>query len=145
MKLSARCLYAAQVLVELAQHNQNSPISASILSQRTGVTPQFIEQILKALKKSGVTQSFRGTTGGHCLAMPAEKITLGEVVRLMDGGFALTVCCSDNPQECPRQSSCLIKRAWQRIAKSLEHDLDAISLSDLVQDTTNYLSGKYLE
>lgn len=132
MKLSARSRYASRILLELARHKETSPMSAATLSRHTGVSVQFVEQILKPLKQSGLTSSTRGAAGGHRLARAATEITLGEVVRLMEGGILLTVCCGEKANECPRRGGCLTRRAWLQVSKSLEQELDSITLSALL-------------
>ena len=131
MKLSARSRYASRILLELAKHNGSAPMSAAVLSQHTGVSVQFVEQILKPLKQHGFTKSVRGAAGGHRLARPAEDITLGEVVRLMEGGIHLTVCCGEKANNCPRKEGCLTRRAWLQVSNSLERELDSITLAGL--------------
>ena len=131
MKLSARSRYASRILLELAKHNGSAPISAAVLSQHTGVSVQFVEQILKPLKQHGFTKSVRSAAGGHRLARPAEDITLGEVVRLMEGGIHLTVCCGEKANNCPRKEGCLTRRAWLQVSNSLERELDSITLAGL--------------
>lgn len=132
MKLSARARYASRILLELAKHKGATPMSAATLSQHTGVSVQFVEQILKPLKQSGLTRSVRGAAGGHRLARPAEDITLGEVVRLMEGGIQLTVCCGEKANECPRRDGCLTRRAWLQVSRTLEQELDSITLAALL-------------
>ncbi|MDL2266557.1 Rrf2 family transcriptional regulator [Desulfovibrio sp. OttesenSCG-928-G15] len=132
MKLSARSRYASRILLELARHKGAAPMSAATLSQHTGVSVQFVEQILKPLKQSGFTRSVRGAAGGHRLARPAEDITLGEVVRLMEGGITLTVCCGENANDCPRKDGCVTRKAWLKVSKTLESELDSITLSTLL-------------
>jgi len=133
MKLSARSRYASRILLELAKHREASPMSATTLSQYTGVSVQFVEQILKPLKQSGLTVSVRGAAGGHRLARSADEISLGEVVRLMEGGITLTVCCGETAKACPRKDGCLTRRAWVHLSTTLERALDAISLASLLQ------------
>lgn len=132
MKLSARARYASRILLELARHKGPAPVSAATLSQHTGVSVQFVEQILKPLKQSGMTQSVRGAAGGHRLARPAEDITLGDIVRLMEGGIMLTVCCGEKANDCPRRDSCLTRKAWVQVSHTLEQELNAISLASLL-------------
>lgn len=132
MKLSARSRYAARILLELARHKAGTPMSAAILSQHTGVSVQFVEQILKPLKQKGLTKSVRGASGGHRLAKQPDDITLGEVVRLMEGGIQLTVCCGDKAGECPRKDGCLTRKAWVQVSRTLERELDSITLSNLL-------------
>jgi len=107
-------------------------MSATTLSQHTGVSVQFVEQILKPLKQNGLTVSVRGAAGGHRLARPADEISLGEVVRLMEGGITLTVCCGEKGKECPRIDGCLTKQAWVHLSSTLEKELDSISLASLL-------------
>ena len=132
MKLSARTRYAARILLELARNEDGVPLSASVLSQRTGVSAQFVEQILKPLKQQGLTSSVRGASGGHNLARPADQITLGEVVRLMEGGILLSVCCGESSDNCPRREGCLIRGAWVEVSNTLQQELDDISLATLL-------------
>jgi Rrf2 family protein len=134
MKLSARSRYAARILLELAKHKEQTPVSATILSQHTGVSVQFVEQILKPLKQKGLTASQRGASGGHFLARPASEITLGQIVRLMEGGICLSVCCGERAENCSRKQGCLTRRAWVSVSLALEQELDAISIADLLHE-----------
>ncbi len=133
MKLSARSRYASRILLELARHKGSAPMSAATLSHHTGVSVQFVEQILKPLKQKGLTKSVRGAAGGHRLARPAEEITLGEIVNLMEGGIYLTVCCGEKANDCPRVDKCLTRNAWLQVSQTLQRELDSISLAALLQ------------
>lgn len=145
MKLSARCRYAARILLELAKSEGGAPMSASVLSHRTGVSVQFVEQILKPLKQHGMTSSIRGASGGHLLGKGASEITLGDVVRIMEGGIQLSVCCGPNPSECSRRKNCYIHSAWNGLSQALEDQLDAISLSVLLTDGLDCHIGQLQE
>lgn len=134
MKLSARTRYAARILLDLARHSNSGPIAATRLSQHTGVSVQFIEQILKPLKQAGLTTSTRGASGGHSLAKPAQQISLGEVVRLMEGGIHLTLCSSEETAICASWEFCPTRSAWVKVSKTLELELDSITLKDLLDD-----------
>ena len=141
MKFSARTRYAARILLELAGNQDERPMSAAVLSQRTGVSAQFVEQILKPLKQKGFTSSVRGASGGHRLARPTDAISLGEVVRLMEGGIQLSVCCGDNAKDCPRKDRCLIRGSWVTVSHALERELDEITLASLLESGDNCPSG----
>ncbi len=114
-------------------HGEESPMTTTALSQHTGVTVQFIEQILKTLKRGGLTRSSRGASGGHMLARTPEEITLGEIVRLMEGGIQLTVCCSGDANVCARRASCLTRSAWVRASQALERSLEETTLATLME------------
>ncbi len=134
MKLSAKTRYAARILLELARHGKVGPIAATRLSQHTGVSVQFIEQILKPLKQAGLTTSTRGASGGHALAKAPHNISLGEVVRLMEGGINLTLCSSEENANCPSRAHCATRKAWMKVSRSLERELDSITIMDLLHN-----------
>ncbi len=132
MKLSAKSRYAARILLELAMYGQPGPMTASLLAERTGITIQFIEQILRTLRQGNLTRSVRGVSGGHVLANEPEKISLGDIVRTMEGGINLTLCSADDQFPCPRRQICLTYPAWSRLSRVLEQEMDAISLRELI-------------
>ncbi|MFV0420939.1 RrF2 family transcriptional regulator [Oleidesulfovibrio sp.] len=131
MKLSARTRYAARLLLDLAQHATDAPRTASALSEQTGVSVQFIEQIIKPLKKAGLINSVRGASGGHMLSRSPEEISLADVVVVMEGGIRLTDCCIDN-ELCTRTPHCKTRVAWMKISDLLERELKSITLADLM-------------
>ncbi|MBU1002239.1 MAG: Rrf2 family transcriptional regulator [Proteobacteria bacterium] len=133
MKLSARTRYAARLLLDLAQHQENQPRKASQLSENTAVSVQFIEQIFKPLKQAGFIRSVRGASGGHLLAMEPQAITLGGIYRAMEGSFTLAECC-DRPKTCTRADDCPTRSAWARISDALEREMNAITLADLMDN-----------
>lgn len=138
MKLSARSRYATRLLLDLALHNENTPLRTTVLSESTGITVQFIEQIIRPLKTAGFIVSVRGAAGGHILDEDPAKITVGDIVRAMEGGISLTDCVSDE-SSCERSPQCVTRRVWQRASKVLEQELDAITLADLMHAPDSFL------
>ena len=135
MKLSARSRYAIRLLLELAQQKDILPISAAMLSQQTGISTQFVEQILKPLRERGFTASIRGAAGGHTLACSVEEIFLGEVVRLMEGNIDVSVCFGEKANDCPQQGRCATSRIWGQISSKMERELDSVSLAELLSSS----------
>ncbi len=136
MKLSARSRYAARLLLALAMHQEDTPMSSAVLSEETGVTVQFIEQIIRPLKKAGLVKSVRGAAGGHLLDKSPDKITLGDIVRTMEGPIQIANCLGCEA-ECERESGCLTRTVWDRASKAMEQELDAMTLADLLKDDTH--------
>lgn len=134
MKLSARARYAVRLLLVLAEHAEHTDIvNTTTLSAHTGVSVQFIEQIIRPLKQEGMVVSTRGVMGGHALGREAASITLGDVVRAIEGPIDLIPCCDDSvAQECPRHENCPTRPAWLHISRVLEREMDAITLADLL-------------
>lgn len=133
MKLSARARYAARILLELAQRKASGPITATVLSRQTGVSTQFIEQILRPLRQAGITASVRGALGGHVLLRSPEDISIGDIVRVMEGGIQLTVCGASDPTSCNRYDNCLTRGTWARLSTAFEKEMNAVTLLDLLQ------------
>lgn len=131
MKLSARSRYATRLLLDLAINADNAPLKAPLLSEHTGITVQFIEQIMKPLKRAGLVTSQRGANGGHTLAKDPETITLADIVDIMEEGIQLTKCCAD-PTACDRSDECKARDAWLHASNALREGLAAISLADLM-------------
>lgn len=136
MKLSAKSRYASRILLDLALHNEGVPHRVNDISERTGITVPFIEQIIKPLKHAGMVASKRGAAGGHQLNRSAKDITLGDIVRVMEGSVELSACLSD-PKLCGRTENCLTRAAWQRATGAMLRELDTITLAELAKGAPN--------
>lgn len=130
MKLSAKARYAVRLLLDLAMHRGQGPLRTASLSEHTGVTVRFIEQILKPLKKAGLVDSVRGAAGGYVLAVPPKDISLARILRIVEGDLCLTQCCAA-PAICQRSPVCKAHTAWMKVSSLLDRELSAISLADL--------------
>lgn len=85
MRLSTRSTYGMRALVELALGASHSPISASMIAKRQGLSVAYLEQLLHRLKRQGLVRSIRGPRGGYLLAREPRAITMGQVVSILDG------------------------------------------------------------
>lgn len=131
MKLSAKTRYAARILLYLAQNDLETPISSSLLANKTGISSQFIEQILRQLRLAGITDSVRGAKGGHVLLRKPEDLTFGCIVRLMEGGIELSGCL-ESPENCSRFDACEARKAWESLQSTLDGVFESITLRDLM-------------
>ena len=133
MKLSAKARYAVRILLDLATHDEHGPVRTADISERTGVSARFIEQILKPLKKAGLVQSTRGASGGYALSEKPQDISLARIIRTIEGNLCLTQCC-ENPKTCQRAETCRSHRAWVRVTQVMEAELEGITIKDLQDD-----------
>lgn len=131
MKISARSRYATRILIDLAQNEKDSPLRTTSIAERTGISVQFIEQILKPLKQSELVVSKRGAMGGYSLNKRPEEISLGEIIRIMEGPLCLTDCCDDS-RLCVRSGFCMTRDAWRRVSAIMANALDSMKLSDVI-------------
>src|SRR5689334_5735887 len=125
MHLSKKGEYAVRALIEIGLESHlhpNSLIQISVVAQRTNIPEKFLEQILLALRNGGILKSRRGVEGGYSLAKSPDAITLGEVIRLLDGPLAPLPCVSKTPHEpcsCPDKESCGLRIAMQQVSDAL--------------------------
>jgi Rrf2 family protein len=133
MKLSTRSRYGTRLLIDIASNGNGSPVPVSEISRRIGVSVKYLEQLIRPLKKAQYLNSVRGPKGGHVLARRPEDITVGEVVRLLEGGISLTDCI-EHPEICPHSDSCNIRGVWTTATDSMLGILDSITVQDLKQE-----------
>lgn len=130
MKLSTRSRYGTRMLLDIAENSNGKPVSVSEVSGRLGVSVKYLEQLIRPLKRGGYLESVRGPKGGHMLTRPPEEITVGEVVRLLEGGINLTDCVGDE-EICGRSDSCSVRSVWVEATKAMNEILDSITLSQI--------------
>lgn len=132
MKLTAKSRYATRILLDLALKGSQEPTSTAELSKATEVSVQFIEQIMRPLKKAGLIVSVRGAGGGHMLAKPPAEVTIGDIVRAVAGPITIASCLEPD-ETCTKADTCLTRTVWQRASKAMERELDSITIDELVK------------
>jgi Rrf2 family cysteine metabolism transcriptional repressor len=133
MRLTSRSEYALLALAHLARHAKLGALSVSSIAEAQGIPPKFLEQILLMLKRSRVVQSVKGQHGGYRLARPAAKITLAEVIRLVDGALAPTESVSRYFYEStPIEKERKVLRVLRRIRDYISDTLEKTTLADVI-------------
>ena len=133
--ISQRAKYALRALVALARAPGGSLATSDIAAQQR-IPRKFLEQILLDMKRDGIVQSRRGKTGGYALLKPADMITFGHVLRLVDGPIAPLPCLSRiayrRCADCQNEAACEIRRVFARVAQSARAVLDETTIADAV-------------
>ncbi len=130
MKLSVKSDYAARAVMGLARHHQTGEaLKVEDLASNFDVPANYLVQILIELKARHIVKSVRGKEGGYLLARPPAEITLGEVLRAVHGQVFDSPALSD--PECPPE----LRRAWQRLQKTLDTTADAINFQQLLDES----------
>jgi Rrf2 family protein len=140
MKLSKRGEYALRTLINLgiAAEVKRALVQVAELAENERLPVKFLEQIMQTLKEGGLIESQRGKFGGYRLARPAAKITIGEVVRLIDGPLAPIGCVSQTAYEkctCPDEAHCGLRMLMLDVRNAISGILDRYSLADVVEVT----------
>jgi len=138
MKLSKRGEYALRSLINLgfAAEAGRGLVQASELAESEQLPVKFLEQILHDLKEAGYIRSERGKFGGYRLARPPAKITIGKVVRLIDGPLAPIGCVSKTAYEkctCPDEEHCGLRMIMFDVRNAIAGILDRYTLADIVE------------
>ena len=137
MKVSTRGRYGLRAMVDLAMAGSDDKcISLKSVAERQGISEHYLEQLILPLKKAGIVSSMRGAQGGYKLARAAEAITVGEILRALEGSLAPVDCIAEGDASCGNANCdcCPTKQVWGRIYDSLNDVVDSISLNDLVTD-----------
>ncbi len=141
MMISNKTKYALKALEHLARHANDGPILISELAEAGGIPKKFLEAILLSLRKGGILQSRIGKGGGYSLALDARRITIGSVVRILEGDFAPVQCLSDTSytrcEECGDEASCGIRMVMADVKKAMAEVLDSVTLADMLERTDN--------
>ncbi|MGH7167442.1 MAG: RrF2 family transcriptional regulator [Nitrospiraceae bacterium] len=136
MKFSKKSEYALRALIELTAQYGHPHLQRHEIAKRQQIPIEFLEQILLTLKNAGLLGSRRGVTGGYSLIKPPQDITLGQVIRILDGPLAPIGCVSKTAyqkcSDCPytEKKSCPIQKAMLGVRNAIADILDNYKLSD---------------
>ncbi len=137
MKLSKRGEYGIKALLDLAACEPGQGIiRARAIAEREQIPVKFLEQILLTLKNAGILHSRMGVGGGYYLARPADEITLGQIVRTLDGTLAPIRCVSKIAYErcvCPDEEECGLRLVMQDVRNAIADVLDNTTLADVAR------------
>jgi Rrf2 family transcriptional regulator, cysteine metabolism repressor len=135
MSVSSKCYYALRAIYALAEHDSPEPMKIAEIAERQQIPIRFLEVILSQLKGGGFVQSRRGAEGGYRLARPAEHLTVGEVMRYVDGPIAPVDCVSQSrPKVCEFHGECNFYGFWGRVRKAISDVVDQTTIADLVRE-----------
>jgi len=135
MKLSKKSEYGLRALLDLAAHSDEGAVRLKDLADRNNIPIKFLEQIFLALRNAGVVRSQVGARGGYMLSRSSEEITLGEVIRTLDGTIAPVGCVSKiayEPCTCPDERVCPLRAAMNQVRDAIVAVVDYTSLADAV-------------
>lgn len=140
MKLSTRSRYGTRIILELAHHNDGTPLQVSEIARVQKIPVKYLEQLIRTLKKADLITSVRGSKGGHYLRVPPEKITIGQLVRLFEGQTDLVACVSA-PENCQMAEECLVRKVWTEATEAMYEKLDGVTIADLLCEDNYTAAG----
>lgn len=135
MKITTKGRYGLRAIVDLAVYSENEPVSIHSIAERQGISDGYLEQLIAKLKKAGLVESTRGATGGYRLAKNASEISVGDILRALEGSIQPIECPAieavTSESGCANEGSCVTKGVWKKIADSIEATVDHITLQEL--------------
>ena len=136
MKISTKGRYGLRALIDLAQYSEIEPVSINSIAMRQGISERYLEQLMTLMKKAGLIKSIRGAGGGYVLAKEIEDISVGDVLRALEGNLQPVECAAFSQEgSCEVSGVCVTKYVWQRINESINKTVDEISLKQLVEES----------
>ena len=143
MKLTTKGRYGLRAVIDLAKYAKNEPVSLSDVAERQGISISYLEQLVAKLKKAGIVQSTRGAQGGYSLAKNPEEISVGAILRALEGSLSPVDCSAvdgEGETECSASNFCVTKYVWRRINDSINDTVNNIFLSELLAESENVKS-----
>ena len=140
MKISTKGRYGARAALELSIRYGSGPVMVREISESQGISERYLENILNTLRISGLVKSTRGAKGGYELAKSPSEITLGEVVRSLEGPLDIVTCAG-----CGKISKCVTFFVWKKITEKIENELDSITLEKLAEQQGYLMNQELIE
>lgn len=125
-------------MIDLARYSEDEPVSISSIAARQDISERYLEQLVGLLKKAGLVRSIRGATGGYVLAKSTGEISVGDVLRALEGSLEPVRCAAFYSEEgCTAAEGCVTKYVWQKINESINEAVDHMMLDELVRESRN--------
>lgn len=136
MKISAVEEYGLRCLLQLARNSEKQLLSAEDIAEKEGLSVAYVEKILAQLRRVGLVSSVRGMYGGYQLTRSPDRITVGELVKAVDGDFFTDICqhFSGNQNACVHSADCSVRPVWLMVARHVYRILDNLTLADLLRE-----------
>ena len=136
MKLSTRAKYGLKALIDLGLYSEKEAVSLQSIAGRQNISVSYLEQLMALLKKAGLVKSVRGAAGGYFLGRPAEEISVGDILRVLEGGLEAATCPgTECDGGCQGSDLCVAKLVWKRINDSITDAVDTLMLSELIEES----------
>jgi Rrf2 family protein len=144
--VSSKAKYALKAAIALAREFGQGPVLISDIAERERIPRKFLELILLELRHSGILQSRKGKGGGYFLAREPSRVSLGEILRVVEGTLALVPCVSKTAyvpcHECGDEKSCGIRMVMKEVRDATARILDSTTLADVLIRVASSTSGK---
>jgi len=135
LKLSTKGQYGLKAMYDLALNYGNEPISLKSIAERQEISEYYLEQLMAILRKAGLVRSVRGAYGGYMLTRDPSEITVGDVLRALEGPIGIVDCVLEQDAiKCLKYENCISRIVWEKIRDSIINTIDSITLLDMCNE-----------
>ena len=134
MMISTKGRYALRIMVDLALHDGEEPVSVREIAQRQDISGKYMEQIISVLTRAGLLRSVRGAQGGYHLAHSPQEITVGMILRATEGDLAPAECVVQGAESCGRSGGCPSRTVFTKVYNSINGVIDSMTLLELMPE-----------
>lgn len=134
MILSTKGRYGLKMMFELSLRYGSGAVPLNEIAKSLNLSDTYLEQLVAILRKAGYVKSFRGAQGGYELSKNPKDITIGEIIRTLEGPLAPAECVIDEEPDCDRADYCVTRIIWGKIMDGINNVIDGITLHDMIDD-----------
>lgn len=144
MKISTKGRYGLKAMVDLAVNSVNDSVTLKSISQRQNISEGYLEQIFSSLRKEGLVKGRKGSQGGYVLAKSMNEITVGNVLRALEGELVVVERDDAEVVNEDKLDNCIRNNVWDHLNKSINDIVDSITLEDLVINYNTLINSSYM-
>ena len=134
LRLSTKGQYGVRAIFEIAKNYKKGHLTIKEIAIRQEVSIAYLEQLLNKLSKAKIIKSRKGPGGGYVLCKKPEAISVGTVLKALEGPVAIAQCLGPSAKGCSRVEGCVARLLWKSLGEKIEHFLETVSLKDLLKE-----------
>jgi Rrf2 family transcriptional regulator, cysteine metabolism repressor len=142
VQISTRGRYGLRAMVDMALHTTEGPLALRVIAERQGISESYLEQVFTGLRKAGLVKASRGAQGGYELGHPTSAITIGQILRALEGPIIPVHCVGEGSSSaayCEREKICVTRSFWEELRDKINEFLDSVTLQDLAERAKSVL------
>ncbi|MEK6528933.1 MAG: Rrf2 family transcriptional regulator [Nitrospirota bacterium] len=134
LRLSTKGQYGVRAIFEIAKNYKKGHLTIKEIARRQEVSIAYLEQLLNKLSKAKIIKSQKGPGGGYVLCKKPEQISVGMVLKALEGPVAIAQCLGPSAKGCSRVEGCVARLLWKSLGEKIEHFLETVSFKDLLKE-----------
>ncbi|MBI5543400.1 MAG: Rrf2 family transcriptional regulator [Deltaproteobacteria bacterium] len=144
MGISQKCYYAIRAVHELARAGDGQALKIGTIAERQRIPLKFLEAILNQLRQAGFVESRRGNEGGYLLARPAERLSVGDIIRFIEGPLTPATCVEGHRGCGQSRAECVFWPIWKEAERALANVYDGVTFQDLVDRSRKEVASNFV-